>query len=390
MKKYLTYILFICTLADDALATVPSGRNTEVVLNYFRQDPPDRLDIWRDESGGYDPVDPQKWGRNTLTCLSRTDSTNGACMTAPVWFAAPGASSPKTISLLFTHELTKKTVDMQVSSNKQMFLKSKVYTFASHVTGGNSDVSLWVKEPVFNFFIPKSELIKLNVAGSWSATLKQNLREWGSAPCGGNFNDANVGCPGYLTLASWQANIRIDVLDDQNKQIYLPAFPSSAPVINLNLRTSPGGQPGKLGSNEIEGKTSLDMCLYDGNNSKSSRVTLKLSDEGQTVPGRESGAFSIWRRGGNQAESRDRLDYRVSVINPLTSTSVNVANGVDIVWQGTNDSRFLRTVVLPGTSEQVLCVPAPLILTTPRFVASSKNIGDYTGTLHIFYTPSTY
>jgi hypothetical protein len=31
----------------------------------------------------------------------------------------------------------------------------------------------------------KSELDKLALPGIWTATLKQNLRQWGSADCGG-------------------------------------------------------------------------------------------------------------------------------------------------------------------------------------------------------------
>jgi hypothetical protein len=65
----------------------------------------------------------------------------------------------------------------------------------------------------------------------------------GSADCGGNFNDVNVGCPGYLTIAKWQANIRIEVVDPGNQQIYLPAFPHSTPIVNLNLTNFPG-RPG--------------------------------------------------------------------------------------------------------------------------------------------------
>jgi hypothetical protein len=45
--------------------------------------------------------------------------------------------------------------------------------------------------------------------------------------------------------------------------------------------------------------------------------------------------------------------------------------------------------VLPGGRESVLCIPAPIILKTPAFAASSKNAGDYTGTLRVIYTPST-
>ncbi|QDI16949.1 phage tail protein [Serratia marcescens] len=386
MKRLISLFVLLILWSSHTLAGAPAGRNTSVSFSYDRLTPPARFDIWLHEPSGYSPADPQKWGRNTLTCLSRNDATNGSCMTAPVWFSANPAA-PYAITLRFTHELSKKTVDIKVYGEKHMFINSKVFTFASYVTGGTGDIAAWNSEPYFDFYIVRSELEKLNQPGIWSATLKQNLRQWGSADCGGNFNDANVGCPGYLTIANWQANIRLEVIDSSNHQIYLPAFPHSAPVVNLNLTMS--NLPGRPGGREIKGLSSLDMCLYDGNNSASSRVILRFTDDGVAAADRAAGAFSVWRRGGSQSSARDRVDYQVSVTNPVTGATEIASNGTDIVWQGTNDRSILRQVVLPGGSESVLCVPAPITLTTPAFAADSKTAGDYTGTLHVIYTPST-
>nr|WP_286088355.1 CfaE/CblD family pilus tip adhesin [Enterobacter chengduensis] len=366
------------------MAASAGGRNTSVGMSVDRMASPARLDIWLHESGGFIASDPQKWGRNTLTCQSRTDPTYGACMTAPVWFTANPAS-PYPINLRFTHSVTKKTVDVKVYGEKHMFMNGKTYAFASYVTGGAGDLAAWDREPYFDYYIVKSELNKLNQAGIWTATLRQNLREWGSAACGGNFNDANVGCPGYLTIASWQASIRIEVVDPGNQQIYLPAFPHSTPIVNLNLTNFPG----RPGGSEIQGEASLDMCLYDGNNATSPRAFIRFEDDGAAATGRAEGAFSIRRRGGSPAQARDRLDYRVSVTNPITGVKESVTNGKAIVWNGTNNPDYLRQVVLPGGRETVLCIPAPITLTTPAFAASSKNAGDYTGTLRVIYTPST-
>lgn len=131
------------------------------------------------------------------------------------------------------------------------------------------------------------------------------------------------------------------------------------------------------------------MCLYDGKNSTSTRTYLRFEDDGLASAGRTEGAFSIRRRGGSQTDARDRLDYQVFVTHPITGATDIVANGKTVVWQGTNDPQYLRQVVLPGGRESVLCVPAPIILKTPSFTASSKNAGDYTYTLRIIYTPST-
>ena len=384
MKKSLLVLMLLVLCPSQAMAGSPAGRNSSVTMAFDRLTPPARLDVWLHESGGFNSSDPQKWGRNTLTCQSRTDPTYGACMTAPVWFTANPAA-PYPITLRFTHELTKKTIDIKAYGEKHMFMNGKTYAFASYVTGGAGDVAAWNREPYFDFYFIRSELSKLNLAGVWTATLKQNLREWGSATCGGDFNNASVGCPGYLTIANWQASIRIEIVDSGNQQIYLPAFPHSAPIINLNLTNFPG----RPGGSEISGESSLDMCLYDGNNSSSPRTFLRFEDDGLSVPDRPEGAFSIRRRGGSQTEARDRLDYRVTITNPTTGATEEVVNGKQIVWQGTNNSEFLRQVVLPGGRESVMCVPAPITLTTPAFATSSKNAGDYTGTLRIFYTPST-
>ncbi|MGU3488752.1 CfaE/CblD family pilus tip adhesin [Enterobacter bugandensis] len=384
MKKLLLVLLLLSTGSGQALAASAGGRNTSVGMSVDRMASPARLDIWLHESGGFIANDPQKWGRNTLTCQSRTDPTYGACMTAPVWFTANPAS-PYPINLRFTHSVTKKTVDVKVYGEKHMFMNGKTYAFASYVTGGAGDLAAWDREPYFDYYIVKSELNKLNQAGIWTATLRQNLREWGSAACGGNFNDGNVGCPGYLTIASWQASIRIEVVDPGNQQIYLPAFPHSTPIVNLNLTNFPG----RPGGSEIQGEATLDMCLYDGKNATSTRTYLRFEDDGLASAGRAEGAFSIRRRGGSPTDARDRLDYQVFVTHPVTGATYTVANGKTIVWQGTNDPQYLRQVVLPGGRESVLCIPAPIILKTPAFAASSKNAGDYTGTLRVIYTPST-
>ena len=107
-------------------------------------------------------------------------------------------------------------------------------------------------------------------------------------------------------------------------------------------------------------------------NSTSTRAYLRFEDDGLPAADRAEGAFSIRRRGGSQSDARDRLDYQVSVTHPVTGATETVANGKTVVWQGTNDPQYLRQVILPGGHETVLCIPAPIILKTPAFAASSK------------------
>ena len=70
MIKCLFIFLFLSLWASQTLAGSPAGRN----ISFDRTAPPARFDIWFHESGGFDAADPQKWGRNTLTCQSRTDT----------------------------------------------------------------------------------------------------------------------------------------------------------------------------------------------------------------------------------------------------------------------------------------------------------------------------
>ncbi|MHA1016479.1 CfaE/CblD family pilus tip adhesin [Enterobacter mori] len=379
MNKHILLSLLACLWAVKSPAAPPADKNTTVSLSFDRTAPPNRFYVWKQESAGYDPLYPYKWGMNTLTCLSSTNP-QGGCRTYPYW-VTDNPSPPYAISVQFTHLVTNKKVELKVYGEKHMFLRKSAITLASYVSDGSYSPADWDREPYFDFYIVGSELSKLNLSGIWTQTLIQNVKLWNSGNCGGL--PINLACD--ATLAKWSAEIKLEVVDTGNQQIYLPAFPHSTPVVNLNLTNFPG----RPGGSEISGETRLDMCLYDGNNSTSRRLFLRFEDDGLEAVDRDAGAFSIRRRGGNQTEPRDRLDYRVSVTHPVTGATETVTNGNTVVWEGVNNPKFLRQVILPGGRETVQCVPAPIILTTPSFSASSKNAGDYTGTLRVIYTPST-
>lgn len=382
MKKYILLSLLICLWAVKSLAAPPVDKNTTVQLSFDRAAPPARFYIWYHESAGYDSADPKKWGMNTLVCAG-TISEQGACKTTPFWITAnPG--TPNVITVRFVHLATRKEVVLSVYGVKHMFLRNRETLLSSNTTDGSKTPSDWDGEPYFDFYIYGDELSKLNLSGVWEQVLIQNVKQWDNGGCG--IVPINVACS--ATVANWIARIRLEVVDTGNQQIYLPDFPHSTPIINLNLTNFPG----RPGGSEISGETSLDMCLYDGNSSKSKRLFLRFEDDGQEAVGRAAGAFSIRRRGsavGVQTDPRDRLDYQVSVTNPVTGAKETVTNGRALDWQGVNNPKYLRQVILPGGREAVQCVPAPIVLTTPAFSASSKNAGEYTGTLRIIYTPST-
>ena len=364
-----------CFFSTTAMcATPPVAQNTVLTLGFDRSSIPARVVVWDKLPLGYDEKDPNKWSGNTLVCQDRADATYGACLTAPIFLSF--LVRPTKITLNFTLAGTSTVAALVVEGQK----------LGPNCTNNGSAEAYNCPNAGFTFTIPAAELKKLKPGGRWTATLKQNLMQWPlNNVCDGNWSNPDVGCTNATLLFTWSAKITFNVTDYGSQQIYLPAFPTSAPVINLNLKTRPGASNGK----SVSGSTSLDMCLYDGNNSASNRISLLLQDEGAAAAGRPAGQFSIYRRGGDKAKARDRLDYQVSVINPTTGAMQELTNGKEVVWSETNRRNIQRQVILPGISTPSLCVPAPLTLTTPTFSLADKTAGDYTGTLRIIYTPTT-
>jgi|AGFS01.1.fsa_nt_gi CblD like pilus biogenesis initiator. len=133
------------------------------------------------------------------------------------------------------------------------------------------------------------------------------------------------------------------------------------------------------------------MCLYDGANASSNGITLTFSDDASGTVGRAPEDFSIFRNGGNRSSINDRLDYLVSIANPVTGSQEQVKNGVATYWSyGANAKKRTQQVVLPGVPGVSLCIPAPITISTPSVDISGKSSGNYSGVLRVIYTPSTY
>ncbi|QIP94559.1 CfaE/CblD family pilus tip adhesin [Serratia fonticola] len=168
-------------------------------------------------------------------------------------------------------------------------------------------------------------------------------------------------------------------------QIIFPSNTYNRPFISLNIKKK---YPGSNYSG-TQDSANLDMCLYDGGDSTSKGIKLTFKDTTSVVSGRPSGFFSIFRSEGDNSQISNRIDYAVSVINPITGSRQEVKNGDEIYWEGTNTRRLLRQVILPNIPGVSLCVPAPITLSTPPLNISEKTAGNYFGTLTIIYTPST-
>lgn len=347
------------------------ARNTTLTAKYDRMSVPSSLTIWDNLSGGRDDTDGQKWARNTLVCKSSSDSTYGACnRTAPAWWQN-GSPSDANITLKFTLEGSSTSINLNITGRHDFRAITPascaviVNYPASSATGCDG---LLEATNLFTYTISQGELAKLTTPGVWRATLKQDLYQWAST-----------------YLYTWTASIVLTVTDLNNQQIYFPAFPYSAPRVDLNLNNRPGTSKNATAS----GTASLDMCLYDGSNSSSNRVNMLFSDEGASATGRAAGLFSVYRTGADKTQAANRIDYQVSVINPTTGVAQEIKNATEISWSNTNQRNIQRQVVLPGVPGVSLCVPAPIQLITPAFNLADKAAGYYTGKLTIIYTPST-
>ncbi|MFC0228840.1 CfaE/CblD family pilus tip adhesin [Serratia aquatilis] len=298
---------------------------------------------------------------NSLICYSETDATYGACPTKLIWYSSVPANSLK---LIFKHEGNTR-VTLNLTSEK-------------NGTGAAASWRPAYLQYGFSVYIPSSELNKLNLPGKWQASLKMRVKAWDN--CDTQFT---TGCNGFQR-ADWNASIVLDVTDLGRQQIYFPAFSTATPQVSLNLNNRPG-----VKNVTASGTTLLDMCLYDGSNSSSNRVSLLFQDEGANASGRPAGQFSVYRQGADKNKAANRLDYQVSVINPTTGAAQRVSNGSEIIWTNTDRRNIQRQVVLAGVPGVALCVPAPITLTTPAFRLTDKTAGRYTGTLRIIYTPTT-
>lgn len=374
---FLTLFTVMASTALRAENISPPPLHTETDIGFDRRGVPARIDIWYNAFGGSDAPENCPNTRvcsennsnaaNALVCLSDDNPQFGACPTLAFWSGDIAAS--KRLTLEFTHNAgSKKT--LALNANRKTI--SGRNAWMSYATMINSTSGFYVN-------IPAAELAKLDQAGEWQAQLKMNVMGW--VDC---VEKDTVGCPGP-TRAEWSANIMLRVTDTGTQQIYFPAFKHTNPRIDLRLSNRPG-----TGNNtQASGSNTLDMCLYDGSNSTSNRISLLFEDEGDRAPDRVTGRFSIYREGADREQAANRIDYQVSVIDPTTGSSQLVSNGREIIWTDTNRRNIQRQVVIPGLPGPLYCVPAPLTLTTPAFRLADKSVGHYTGNLRITYTPTT-
>ncbi|RYJ16376.1 MULTISPECIES: CfaE/CblD family pilus tip adhesin [Rahnella] len=350
----------------------PTGRETPVTATFDKSSAPSQIDIWKDESGGIDSDNDSLWGRNTWVCLSSSDPATGQCRTS-VTGVQDGNT---TIPIVFTEQRSHLTQVINLTGYHNISVSIANGCWSAGVIGGPYQVYAAMEkncggvqnndESLLTVYVTSQEMQKLPFGGIWKAELKMSLMQWSPT----------------IKLADWNAHITLNVTDTNNQQIYLPEFGEAAPRVDLNMRPLPG-----TGGNQTQmnGAVTIDMCLYDGYGSNSTSFTLKFDDQQQGTKERNNAYFSIYSDHGDVNQDSGRIDYYVRMQAP-DGKYMSMIRGEDVVIPDIQTAH-IRPVHLPGIPQAVLCIPAPLELSTKTIDINSKQAGHYTGHLIVNFTP---
>ncbi|EIP6687082.1 fimbrial protein TcfD [Salmonella enterica] len=275
--------------------------------------------------------------RISLLCLSKTDTSNGACHTSSEWFADAWKEGPESaIRLMFTDLKTGKTAEVGLQGYRSDNC-GKHFLYIGRKCS--------IPEGGFYLWIPASERRKLPV-GQWSAHLRMRVEAWWHIPIGSLVSDITLNVTDHFA---------------ENAAIYFPQFGTATPRVDLNLH--------RINATQMSGRANLDMCLYDGG-MKARALQIKVEGSNKSGPG-----FQVIKN-----DLSDTLDYDVSM--NYGGRSIPVTRGVVFSLDNV-DKAATRPVVLPGQRQAVRCVPAPLTLTTHPFNIREKRSGEYQGSLTV-------
>ncbi len=322
--------------------------------------------LWKRQRNGWGG-DGAPYRANNLHCYSATDPTFGAgnCLGSVVWGSAPTA-----LALTFTEQLSQTThvinlygyaENIGCAGGKSFALNA--YYFAS-CGGGGQYVLTYGK--MFTIWIDENEINKLPFGGIWKAHLKLKQRNYAGPSEGYN--------------AYWDGYIQVNLHDNKNFAIWFPQYRTSVPLLDLALHTLP--TPATPGG-KMTGKSTLDMCLYDGYNGNSNAFEVTLLD-GKTIGDRTSEDFSLFRDGVASSDARKRIDYRIQL--DYNGQPFTLQNNQPLLLTQINQST-LRPVKIPGVALPVFCAPTPLTFITPEFNQRDKEAGAYLGYVRVLFTP---
>ncbi|TFZ43658.1 pilin protein [Stenotrophomonas maltophilia] len=370
-RRWMWVLMLVCVLlvmAPRAWAqwppeTHPADQSRDIVMTWDRSAVPGDVELWAPRTVlGFSHDLAFKYGQIHVVCESAFDAEFGRC---PTEGALPLITGTSEVVLRLVEQRTGLIAEARASGSLQRIMSGRIcaldfwdetprplysaYWFPCGVgIGGDQPIGTGVE-----LILPQHELSRL-VAGHWKATMRLNIK---ADPAAG-------------PVATAVFNFDFTITDYDAISIYFPAFESSSPHINLNLRYDPIRQT-------VGGRTQLDMCLYDGLGSQSEYLGVTVRDSSGRPPGGDD--FSAWHQDGGSDESQ-RLDFTVGL--NYGGSRRTMKNGVEQLLYGI-ESGEIRMIVLPGTGESVYCVPTPLTLETPLVPVASKRPGFYNGELQV-------
>ncbi|MFL4619546.1 CfaE/CblD family pilus tip adhesin [Stenotrophomonas maltophilia] len=366
-RRWMWVLMLVCVLlvmAPRAWAqwppeTHPADQSRDIVMTWDRSTVPGDVELWAPRTVlGFSHDLAFKYGQIHVVCQSDTDSAVGRCRTegqdgelsgeSQVVVRAVEQRTGLTAEFLVTGHLLRIMADKACYSDYWHLTRWPLYASKWRPCSGGNPLGTGVELRIL-----ESEISRL-VAGHWKATMRLNIK---ADPAAG-------------PVATAVFNFDFTITDYDAISIYFPAFESSSPHINLNLRYDPIRQT-------VGGRTQLDMCLYDGLGSQSEYLGVTVRDSSGRPPGGDD--FSAWHQDGGSDESQ-RLDFTVGL--NYGGSRRTMKNGVEQLLYGI-ESGEIRMIVLPGTGESVYCVPTPLTLETPLVPVASKRPGFYNGELQV-------
>ncbi|MGE1153878.1 CfaE/CblD family pilus tip adhesin [Pseudomonas kitaguniensis] len=367
-KIFLTTALLSYNLNCQAAISPPivpiTNKTKSVTFNIDKGTASKDLTIWDKESGGEGSITPTTqddsnyYSRMSWLCQSKTSEITGACDNTPQFTYGP--STP--ISLQFIEKKTQIKKTIQLTGRNFIYSRTKpssVWQPMNAVQGGTwLD---WMDGKKLSVFIPSSEIKKLPIGGSWEAKLILKQSSWD---------------PTYQ-VATWTANINVNLVDSGNAQIYLPDYNTATPTIDLDLRRT---------RSSLSGNVTVQACLYDGFNAQSDTYAINMSD-----PNSKDGKFYINNLNPSKTSNlKTKISYKVftSTIAAPSVISSERTSGSSFIFSGVSQMTP-RLTSLPNIPNPVYCSPWQFSLRVLESQPEKLENGNYSGVLRIKFSPST-
>ncbi|CAH0217311.1 CfaE/CblD family pilus tip adhesin [Stenotrophomonas lactitubi] len=338
--------------------THPVSATQSIVMSWDRSAMPGDIELWAPRTVlGYSTDTSSKYGGLHLTCQSSSNSINGRCPEV----GTEGEAGAGSVLLTFVEQRSGMRTELRLDGHLNRAMPGRR---CSGDSWSSAAIPLWSASiwecasewPIgtgAQLHLPDNEVQRL-VAGKWRASLALDL------------HDEIGGTP----LARYNFEFDLTITDRNAVSIYFPAFHHVTPLVQLNAAYDPVSQ-------NIGGRTALEMCLYDGLGSQAQYLGVTVRDRSGKPPG--PSGYSLWHTDGGSDDTR-RLDYTVTLDH--NGAPVLMPNGVEQQLHGI-DTALLRLVLLPGMSQPVFCVPTPITFDIPRVPISTQQAGTYFGELQV-------